>query len=124
MSLIDNPQPTETNGTQPLAPQQPQQMYTQQPQLMYVQSPPRGMSITSMVLGIASIFLGLTFIVPIIGLVLGLIGRKREPAGRGFATAGIWINGIILALVVLGVILLIGATLIGVFSIPFWSSSY
>jgi hypothetical protein len=58
--------------------------------------PPRGMSITSLVLGLVSIFSGFTFIVPIAGLVFGVIGIKREPAGRGMAIAGLILNGVML----------------------------
>lgn len=58
--------------------------------------PPRGMSITSLVLGLVSIFAGLTLIVPIVGLVFGILGAKREPAGRGMALAGMILNGVML----------------------------
>ncbi|WP_417215493.1 DUF4190 domain-containing protein [Arthrobacter sp.] len=58
--------------------------------------PHRGMSITSLVLGLVSIFSGFTFIVPIAGLVFGFIGLRREPAGRGMAIAGVILNGVML----------------------------
>jgi len=92
------------------------------PQIQYVEAPPRGLSIASLVIGLASIVLGYTFAVPIVGLVLGVMGLKREPAGRGMAIAGIAINGIILVFVVLSVILfaiLIGA---GLLAIPFFAN--
>ncbi|MFP7761514.1 DUF4190 domain-containing protein [Marisediminicola sp. LYQ134] len=73
----------------------------------YGAQPPRGLSIASLVIGIASFFLGFTFIVPIIGFILGLLGLKREPAGRGFAIAGIWINIAILVVTIVLTLLLI-----------------
>ncbi|MGO2004495.1 MULTISPECIES: DUF4190 domain-containing protein [Micrococcaceae] len=81
----------------------PQQQYPQQPYIQYGAPPPRGMSIASMVLGLVSILAGFTGIVPIVGLVLGIIGLRREPAGRGMAIAGIIIN----SLTLLGWLLLI-----------------
>lgn len=83
--------------------------YTTTPQITYAVPPPRGMSIASMVIGIVSVFLGFTFFVPIVGLILGIVGLKREPHGRGMAITGIVINGLILAgwLIVLVVTLLI-----------------
>lgn len=87
--------------------QYPQQPYPQQNQQGYPGTyptgygqpyapPPRGMSITSLVLGLVSIFSGFTFIVPIAGLVFGVIGIKREPAGRGMAIAGLILNSVML----------------------------
>ena len=75
------------------------------PQIQYVEAPPRGLSIASLVIGLVSIVLGYTFVLPIVGLILGVLGLKREPAGRGMAIAGIVINAIILAFVVLSAIL-------------------
>ena len=79
-----------------------------------------GLSIASFVLGMLSIAFGFTFVVPAIGAVLGFLGLRREPTGRGFALAGIWINLVIAGFWVLvtGVMLL--AVLGGVLSIPFW----
>lgn len=68
----------------------------QSPQPAYAAAPPRGMSITSFVLGLVSLFFGFVFFLPLVGMILGFVGAKREPAGKGFATAGIIINGIIL----------------------------
>ncbi|HXD29044.1 MAG TPA: DUF4190 domain-containing protein [Arthrobacter sp.] len=85
-------------------PQYPQQQYPQQGYpgsyaAGYGQPyapPPRGMSITSLVLGLVSIFAGFTLLVPIVGLVFGILGIKREPAGKGMATAGLILNGLML----------------------------
>jgi hypothetical protein len=52
---------------------------------VHVQAQPTAKSIASMVLGLLSIACGWTFLVPIIGLILGFVGLKREPAGRGMA---------------------------------------
>ncbi len=65
------------------------------------------MSIASLVIGIVGVFAtcccGMFGIpLPIIGLVLGFIGRNNEPEQQGMATAGIVIN----ALVILGMIAL------------------
>jgi hypothetical protein len=80
---------------------------------------PRGFSIASMVIGICSLVLGPTIIVPVVGLVLGVVGLRREPAGRGFAIAGIWTNGVILALAALFVLALVaGALFFGIALIP------
>ncbi|GAB3254125.1 DUF4190 domain-containing protein [Arthrobacter pigmenti] len=75
----------------PPQPQRPpyQQVYSQQP-------PPRGASITSLVLGLVSILLGFTFLVPIVGFIFGVVGMRKEPAGRGMAIAGLVLNGIFL----------------------------
>jgi hypothetical protein len=47
-----------------------------------------------MVLGLVSIVLGFTFLVPLVGFVLGIIGVRREPAGRGMAITGLVLNGL------------------------------
>ncbi|WP_372698335.1 DUF4190 domain-containing protein [Arthrobacter sp. JSM 101049] len=89
-------------------PQQGHQQYGQQPHTggypagppgAYGQPyapPPRGMSITSLVLGLASILTGFTLLVPIVGLVFGFLGLQREPAGRGMSIAGLILNGVML----------------------------
>ena len=78
----------------------------------------RGLSIASAVLGIVSLFFGFTVVVPIVGVVLGVMGLKREPEGRAFALAGVWINGAILFLGLVVLVILIVALSIGIFSIP------
>ncbi|MCU1507530.1 MAG: putative rane protein [Microbacteriaceae bacterium] len=82
--------------------------------------PPTGLSITSFVLGLVSIFFGFIFFVPLVGLVLGILAVKREPTARGFAVAGIWINAVMLGLVVLGVVVIvILVAVFGAFSLPY-----
>lgn len=73
--------------------------YGSQPAPVYLSFPepqPKGNSIASLVLGLSSMFFGWTFVVPIVGLVLGIVGTRKEPAGKGMAIAGIIINGIML----------------------------
>jgi len=47
------------------------------------------LSIASLVLGLSSIVLGFSFVVPIAGLVLGIMALGREPAGKTLAIIGI-----------------------------------
>lgn len=57
---------------------------------------PKGLSIASLILGIVSVLLILTSwpstIVGIVGLVLGVVARGRQPYARG-----LWLTGIILS---------------------------
>lgn len=99
--------------------QYPQQ-YPQQPSGQYPAPPPRGMSIASLVLGLVSIFTGFTGVVPIVGLILGVIGLKREPAGRSLAIAGLIING--LALIGWILLIIIVIVLGGLFATMDYSS--
>lgn len=65
-----------------------------------------GLSVASLVLGILSIIGGFTLVVPpIVGVVLGHMGLKREPAGRGMAIAGLVMNYLSVALLIAGVVL-------------------
>ena len=57
---------------------------------------PQGLSIASLVLGLSSILFGFTFLVPIVGLILGIVGLRREPAGRGMAIAGVILSALVL----------------------------
>lgn len=56
---------------------------------------PKGMSVASMVIGLVNILLGWTVILPIIGLVLGIVGLRKEPTARGMAITGVILSGII-----------------------------
>ncbi|MCI9888892.1 hypothetical protein JT358_10565 [Micrococcales bacterium 31B] len=84
---------------QPHAAQQPQVVvntyHAMAPQ--YMTPPPQGLSTASMWLGIASVLFGWTFFLPVVGLVLGILGLKREPAGRGKAITGLVINGLLVS---------------------------
>lgn len=74
------------------------------------------LSITSFVLGLCSIVLGWTFIAPIVGLVLGIMARKREPRGRTFANWGIGLNS---AMLILSALLIILFVVFAAFFLPF-----
>lgn len=74
-------------------------------------APGRGLSVASLIIAIASVFFGWTFIAPIAAFVLGIVGLRREPDGRGFAWAGIVISfltlfGWILVILAFGAVLL------------------
>ncbi|GAA3702438.1 hypothetical protein GCM10022377_15110 [Zhihengliuella alba] len=70
---------------------------------------PKGASITSLVLGLCSIAFGFTFVVPIAGIIFGIVGLRREPAGRGMAIAGLVLNSI----------MIVGWILLLLFLLPF-----
>ncbi|WP_138945439.1 DUF4190 domain-containing protein [Plantibacter sp. M259] len=83
----------------------------------YPASPPKGLSISSMVIGLVSLFFGFTFVLPVVGSVLGLMGLRREPAGRAMAITGVVLNGLFLlvwAALVLLWVFVIGGLLAGV----------
>ena len=76
------------------------------------------LAITSLILGIAGLvglFIPvvnfLTLIGAIVGLVLGFMSRRREPAGRGLALAGIITSAV--AIVLFIVFAIIGVALLG-----------
>ena len=54
----------------------------------------RPLSITAFALGLASVALGQTWLVPIAAIVLGAMGYKREPAGRALAVWGIVLGSV------------------------------
>lgn len=76
----------------------------------------RGFGIASLVLGLVSIVAGYSFVVPIVGLVLGIMALKREPASRTMAIWGIVLNGVILAGATL---VALGAAVFGLAMLPF-----
>lgn len=61
-------------------------------------------SLTSLILGVTSVFFGLTVIAPIAGLVFGILGLRREPTGRTLAVWGIVLNAVMLGLVALMIV--------------------
>ncbi|UOE44674.1 DUF4190 domain-containing protein [Agromyces larvae] len=75
-----------------------------------------GFSIAALVLGLVSIFAGFTFIVPIVGLVLGILALRREPQSRTMAIWGIVLNGVMLAG---SVLVTLGALAFGLAMLPF-----
>lgn len=74
---------------------------TNQPVQSTVPTPTSGvrspLAVWSLVLGLASIGFGFTFVVPIAGLVLGILSRRREPEGRTMALVGIISSVVMLA---------------------------
>lgn len=75
-------------------------------------APRTGLGTASLVLGICSLLAGWTFFAPVVGLVLGIMSRGREPLARGRAGWGILLNLVALAIwVLLGVVFLSFGTL-------------
>ncbi|MFC7431158.1 MULTISPECIES: hypothetical protein [unclassified Agrococcus] len=67
-----------------------------------VQGTSSAWSISSLVIGIVSIFMGWTFLAPIAGIVVGVMAKGREPHARTIANWGIGVN---IATLVLGIVL-------------------
>lgn len=88
---------------------------TNQPVQTTVPTPTGGvrspLAVWSLVLGLASIGFGFTFVVPIAGLVLGILSRRREPEGRTMALVGIISSVVMLAGTL--VVLAIGVAVVG-----------
>ncbi|SFR54749.1 protein of unknown function [Microbacterium azadirachtae] len=83
----------------------------------YLPAPePKGLSTASMVLALVSVVFGFTFLLPITALILGIVGLRREPAGRGMAIAGVVISGLILVVwaILLIVLLVVGLSAFGI----------
>ncbi|QHC56950.1 hypothetical protein GSU10_05435 [Rathayibacter tanaceti] len=68
-----------------------------------------------MILGVTSVFFGLTVIAPVAGLVFGILGLRREPTGRTLSIWGIVLNAVMLGIVLLFLVGLLFVTLV----IPF-----
>lgn len=68
----------------------------------------KAFSVTSLVLGLASLVFGYTFIVPIVGLVLGIMALRREPSNKAMSIWGIVLNGLTLAGIALALLIGIG----------------
>ncbi|MFJ3030369.1 DUF4190 domain-containing protein [Curtobacterium sp. NPDC087080] len=121
MSHDQYPGPGSQGQHQPQYAQQPPQ-YAQAQQygqpthvtVGFQPAPPRGLSITSMVLGLVSIVLGFTFLVPLVGFVLGIVGLRKEPAGRGMAVTGLILNGLFVVGWALFLIVVIGIGAAGI----------
>jgi hypothetical protein len=75
-------------------------------------APSTPFSLTSLILGVTSVFFGLTVIAPVAGLVFGLLGLRREPTGRTLAIWGIVLNAVMIGLVGLFLAFLIVAGLL------------
>ncbi|TFB54652.1 hypothetical protein E3T34_02570 [Cryobacterium sp. TMT1-62] len=74
------------------------------------------MAVSSLVLGLVSIVAGWTFLVPIAGLVVGILALGREPQARTLAIWGIVLNAVLLAGSLLLVLL---ALALGLLALPF-----
>lgn len=73
------------------------------------------LAVTSLVLGLVSILAGWTFLVPLAGLVVGILALGREPQSRTMAIWGIVLNAVMLA----GVILIgLAAVVFGLVVLP------
>ena len=73
-----------------------------------------GIAVAGFICACAGIFLGFIYLIlPIVGLILSAVGlsqAKKRRAPTGFATAGIWISSITLALyIIAGIIIFIVA---------------
>lgn len=97
------------------APQQVGQPFVQQPI-----AEPKAFSVSSLVLGIASLAFGYTFIVPIVGLVLGILALKREPSNSVMSWWGIVLSGLSLLggvlIAILGIVFILPLSLAGIFA--------
>ena len=76
-----------------------------------VQGTSSAWSVTSLVIGIVSIFMGWTFLAPIAGIIVGVMAKGREPHARTIANWGIGVNVVTLVLGVILWILFAGAIL-------------
>jgi hypothetical protein len=65
------------------------------------------MSVSSLILGVVSIFLGWTLVLPLAGLILGWLGLRNKPAAKGMAITGLILNGFALLGWVLLVLLVV-----------------
>ncbi|WP_229408000.1 DUF4190 domain-containing protein [Massiliimalia massiliensis] len=84
------------------------QNYNNQPQ----QTPSKGMAVASMVLGIIALVLSCFWYISVpcavVGLILGILGRKKCEAAKGMATAGMVMSIIAIVLVILFITVLAG----------------
>lgn len=59
------------------------------PEPVQVESEPRRLSVTALVLGLSSLLLGFTVIVPIAGILFGILGVGLEPTRKSLSVTGI-----------------------------------
>ncbi|SMH47237.1 hypothetical protein SAMN06295885_2936 [Rathayibacter oskolensis] len=88
---------------------------TPTPPAVATPAPSTPFSLTSLILGVTSVFFGLTVIAPVAGLVFGILGLRREPAGRTLAIWGIVLNAVMLGFVAL---MIVGLLFLGLL-VPF-----
>lgn len=100
----------------PTAPGPGQQPVYVTAQSVYAAPQPRGMSITSLVLGLASFLFGFTFLVPLAAIIFGVVGMRREPAAKGMSITGIVLGALCLVGWVLFLILA-GGMILAIFGV-------
>jgi hypothetical protein len=69
----------------------------------------RNLSIIALVLGLASVVFGQTFLVPIAAIIVGVMAYRREPTGHAMA---VWA-------IVLGAVMAFGWVVVGVLGLVF-----
>jgi len=95
------PQPSNQQPSNPQAPNQ-QPMYPPAAYSPAAAGPPQGLAITSMVLGIVGLFLGV--LLSIAAVITGHMAQKQQPHARAF-----WLTGLITGYIgiLLGLILVV-----------------
>lgn len=115
-------QPQDYTNQYNVQPQQYNQPYYDQQYPQYYEQPQdnsRGFAIASLILGIVSFFC-CGSVCSILGLIFGIISRKRKPQNNGMATAGIVLS--IIALVLWAVYMI--AVVAGIIELDTYSYYY
>ena len=79
-------------------------------------------ALASFVIGIVSIAAGWSLFVPIVGFVLGMLALRRGTAERTLALWGVWLNGVLLALVVIAIVAVMAVVGFGLIALPLAAS--
>jgi hypothetical protein len=76
---------------------------------------PKTLSVTSLVLGIASVVLGFTFFIPLAAIITGAIGARREPGFRAISVTGIVLGALCMIgwLIVVVILIIVAAATAG-----------
>ena len=59
------------------------------PEPVHIEVQPKRLSVTALVLGLSSLFLGFTVVIPVAGIVFGVLGVGREPTRKALSVTGI-----------------------------------
>lgn len=59
------------------------------PEPVHLETQPKRLSVTALVLGLSSVLLGFTVVLPLAGIVFGILGVGREPTRKALAVTGI-----------------------------------
>ena len=59
------------------------------PEPVYIERQPKRLSVTAFVLGLSSLLFGFTVIVPIAGILFGILGVGLEPTRKSLSVTGI-----------------------------------